>query len=52
MLNAIKYTEELEKAGFTHSEAEASVKILVDVMNENFSTKSDLNELSIIFILT
>lgn len=45
VFNALKYTEELEKAGFNRNQAEASVRLLVDVMNENFATKADLNEL-------
>jgi hypothetical protein len=43
MFNALKYTEELEKAGFSRNEAEASLKVLIEVMNENFATKSDLH---------
>lgn len=42
MFNALKYTQELEKAGFTREQADASIKLLIDVMNENFATKSDL----------
>ena len=42
MFNALKYTEELEKAGFTRMQAEASLKLLVEVMNESFATKADL----------
>lgn len=45
MFNALKYTEELEKAGFTREQAETSVKLVVETMNENFATKSDLKEL-------
>lgn len=44
MFNALRYTQELEKAGFSRDQAEASVKLLIDVMNDNFATKSDLNE--------
>ena len=44
MFNALKYSQELEKAGFSRDQAEASVKLLIEVMNENFSTKSDLKE--------
>lgn len=44
MFNALKYSQELEKAGFSRDQAEASVKLLIEVMNENFATKSDLNE--------
>lgn len=46
MFNALKYTQELEKAGFSREQAETSVKVLIEVMNENFATKSDLKELS------
>ncbi len=42
MFNALKYTQELEKAGFTRAQAEISIRLLIDVMNENFATKSDL----------
>ena len=45
MFNALKYTEELEKAGFTREQAEVSIKLLVETMNENFATKADLKEL-------
>jgi hypothetical protein len=45
MFNAVKYTQELESAGFSHEQAKASMKILIDVMNENFATKSDIKEL-------
>ena len=47
MFNALKYTEELEKAGFTRDQADVSVKVLIDVMNENFATKSDIKELDL-----
>jgi hypothetical protein len=45
MFNAIKYTEELKKAGFSPDQADVSMKVLIDVMNENFATKSDIHEL-------
>jgi hypothetical protein len=45
MYNAIKWKEELKNAGFSENQSEASVKVLVDVMNENFATKTDLKEL-------
>jgi hypothetical protein len=45
MFNALRYTKELEKAGFSHEQAEASVTILIDAMNDNFATKSDIKEL-------
>jgi hypothetical protein len=46
MFNAIKYTEELKKAGFSPDQADISMKVLIDVMNENFATKSDIHELN------
>jgi hypothetical protein len=45
MFNALKYSEELERAGFSRLQAEASVRILIEVMNNNFATKADLKEL-------
>jgi hypothetical protein len=45
MFNAIRYTEELKKAGFSPDQADVSMKVLIDVMNENFATKSDIHEL-------
>ncbi len=45
MFNALKYTEELEKAGFSQEQAKATVRILVDTMEQNFATKHDLREL-------
>lgn len=42
MFNALRYTEDLEKAGFTGEQAQASLKILIEVMNESFATKADL----------
>ena len=42
MFNALKYVEELEKAGFTREQADASIKLLIDVMNDSFATKADL----------
>ncbi len=47
MFNALKYTQELEKAGFTREQAEISMKLLIDIMNENFATKSDMKELEL-----
>lgn len=47
MFNALKYTQELEKAGFSRDQAEASMRILIDVMNENFATQADIKELEL-----
>jgi hypothetical protein len=42
LFNTLRYTEDLEKAGFTPEQAKASLRLLIDVMNEEFATKSDL----------
>lgn len=42
MYNALKYTERLEKAGFTRQEAEATTHMVLETMTDNFSTKDDL----------
>jgi hypothetical protein len=47
MFNAIWYTQELEKVGFSRGQAELSVRLVIDVMNENFATKADLKELGL-----
>jgi hypothetical protein len=47
MFNALRYKEELEEAGFSRDQAEVSVRVLIDVMNENFATKSDLREIDL-----
>lgn len=44
MINALKYTEDLEKAGFSPEQARVSVNAWMDLMNNNFATKSDLKE--------
>lgn len=44
MFNALKYTEILEKVGFSREQAETSVKVLIEVMDDNFATKHDLKE--------
>lgn len=44
MLNAIKYSEELEKAGFSKEQANKSVKVWLELMDQNFATRSDLKE--------
>lgn len=47
MVNALKYTKELEKAGFTHEQAETSVQVLFEVMDDNFATKADIKALEL-----
>jgi hypothetical protein len=45
IINAPKYTEDLEEAGFTPKQAKVSVNAWLDLMNSNFATKSDLKDL-------
>jgi hypothetical protein len=49
VFNALKYTEELKRAGFSADQAEISVKVLIDAMNDNFATRSDLTDLKVEF---
>lgn len=44
MINALKFTEELEKAGFSPEQAKKSVETWMSLINDNFTTKSDLRE--------
>lgn len=48
MINALRFTEELEKAGFTAEQAKKSVDTWMTLMNDNFATKSDLREFQLI----
>jgi hypothetical protein len=47
MFNALVYTQQLEKAGFTREQAETSLNVLIEIMTEQFATKSDLKELEL-----
>ncbi len=46
IVNVFGYAEKLEKSGFTKSQAEASLQVLVEVMNQEFATKEDMRMLS------
>lgn len=41
MFNAIKYSKELEEAGFSREQAEATINVFYNFMDYNFATKSD-----------
>jgi hypothetical protein len=47
MYNALRWKEELEEAGFSREQAEANVKVLIDVMNQSFATKADFREIDL-----
>ena len=42
MFNAFEKVIELEKNGFTKKQSEALLKVSMDIMNQEFSTKHDL----------
>ena len=42
MFNALAYSKELEQAGFSRDQAEATINVFYRFMEHNFSTKSDL----------
>ena len=44
MIQAIRYTEELERVGFSTEQAKKSVQVWMDLMDQNFATKSDFKE--------
>lgn len=45
MFNALKYTEILETVGFTREQAEQSIKVLIEVMEQNLASSQDLKDL-------
>lgn len=45
MSNALKYIKDLEAAGFARSQAEAQVQMVLDVLEGDLVTKSDLKVL-------
>ncbi len=44
MIHALRYTEELEKVGFTTEQAKKSVQVWMELMDQNFATKADFKE--------
>lgn len=42
MFNAIRYTQELEKAGFTRQQAEATVNMVHQFAEHNLATREDI----------
>jgi chromosome segregation ATPase len=44
MIHVLRYTEDLEKSGFTPEQAKKSVIIWMELMDQNFATKSDYRE--------
>ena len=44
MIQVLWYTEELEKVGFSAQQAKTAVQLWMDLMDQNFATKSDFKE--------
>jgi DNA-binding transcriptional MerR regulator len=44
MIHVLRYTEELEKVGFSTEQAKKSVQPWMDLMDQNFATKADFKE--------
>lgn len=45
MFNALAYSKELEQAGFSRDQAEATINVFFKFMEYNFATKTDLTGL-------
>ena len=45
MFNTLKYAKILEDVGFSREQAETSIKILVEIMEDKLATKQDFQEL-------
>lgn len=45
MFNTLRYARMLEEAGFSRDQAEISIKILVEIMEDKLATKQDIREL-------
>lgn len=47
MFNTLKYAKMLEEVGFSRNQAETSVKLLADTMEENLASKQDMKDLRV-----
>ena len=45
MFNTLKYARILEEAGFSREQAETSIKILVEIMEDKLATRQDIMDL-------
>ena len=45
MFDSLTYTEKLKEAGFTKDQAEKSIKLLMEIMDSNLATKTEMNDL-------
>ena len=42
MIDAMRYTKDLMGSGFTKDQANTSLKVFEEIMNQNFATKKDI----------
>ena len=45
MFNTLKFAKMLEEVGFSREQAETSIKILVEIMEDKLASKEDFKEL-------
>jgi hypothetical protein len=45
MFNTLKYAKMMEEAGFSRDQAETSIKILVEIMEDKLATKHDIADI-------
>lgn len=43
MINAFKYTRQLEEAGFSRAQAETQLQVITEIVEGDLATKQDLN---------
>lgn len=46
MFNTLAYAKMLEEVGFSREQAETSIRILVEIMEDKLATKQDIRELA------
>ncbi len=47
MFNTLRYAKILEEVGFSREQAETSIKILVEIMEDKLASKQDVQELRV-----
>jgi hypothetical protein len=47
MFNTLKYAKLLEEVGFSRDQAETSIKILVEIMEDKLASKQDVQNLKL-----
>lgn len=47
MFNTLKYAKMLEEVGFSREQAETSIKILVEIMEDKLASKQDIKDLQL-----